>query len=169
MLNYDPLSNTEDFSCIAFVYGCMDETAINYNPLANTDNNSCIALVEGCMDPAAFNYSGLVNYSDSTSCLYSANCISGDGTPYWLNDPCYAWVVDIDSYCCDNEWDEVCQLTYDYCDGTYVGDIPARKAPVKKLLAITDILGRTSIAKENKLLLYIYSDGTVEKKIKHKY
>tara|TARA_R110002074_G_scaffold216269_1_gene386130 strand:- start:597 stop:833 length:237 start_codon:yes stop_codon:yes gene_type:complete len=78
-------------------------------------------------------------------------------------------VVDIDSYCCDNEWDEVCQLTYDYCDGTYIGDIPARKVPVKKLLAVTDILGRTSIPKENKLLLYIYSDGTVEKKIKHKY
>ena len=168
MLNYNPLANTEDFSCIAFAYGCMDETAINYDPTANTDNNSCIALVEGCMDPAAFNYSGLVNYSDSASCLYSANCISGDGMPYWLNDPCYAWVIEVDDYCCDNEWDEVCQLTYNYCDGSYIGNIPARKTSVKKLVAITDLLGRPSKEDNNKLLFYIYDDGTVEKKIKQK-
>ena len=168
MLNYDPLSNTEDFSCIAFAYGCMDETAINYDPTANTDNNSCIALVEGCMDPAAFNYSGLVNYSDSASCLYSANCISGDGTPYWLNDPCYAWVIDVDDYCCNNEWDEVCQLTYDYCSGSYIGNIPARKTSVKKLIKITDILGRPSKEIKNKLLFYIYDDGSVDKIIKQK-
>ena len=167
MLNYDPLSNTEDFSCIEFVYGCMDETAINYDPLANTENNSCIALVEGCMDPAAFNYSGLVNYSDSASCLYSANCISGDGIPYWLNDPCYAWVIDVDNYCCDTEWDEVCELTYDYCRDSYAGNMPTRKT-IKKLLAITDILGRPAKQKNNKLLLYIYEDGTVEKRIKQK-
>jgi len=165
MLNYSPLSNTEDFSCIEFLYGCMDETAINYNPLANTENNSCIALVEGCMDPAAFNYSGLVNYSDSTSCLYSAYCISGDGIPYWLNDPCYAWVIDVDDYCCENEWDEVCQLTYNYCDGTYTGNIPARKTTIKKLVAITDLLGRPTKDGNNKLLFYIYDDGTVKKKL----
>ena len=165
MLNYDPLSNTEDFSCIAFAYGCMDETAINYDPMANTDNNSCIALVEGCMDPAAFNYSGLVNYSDSASCLYSANCISGDGTPYWLNDPCYAWVISVDDYCCDNEWDAICQLTYDYCDGTYIGPLLSRAKEEKKLTSITDILGRPAKETKNKLLFYIYNDGSVEKKI----
>ena len=165
MLNYDPLSNTEDFNCIEFLYGCMDAGAINYNPLANTENNSCIALVEGCMDPAAFNYSGLVNYSDSTSCLYSANCISGDGVPYWLNDPCYAWVIEVDDYCCNNEWDEICQLTYNYCDGSYIGNIPARKTTIKKIVAITDLLGRPTKEDNNKLLFYIYDDGTVEKKL----
>tara|TARA_B110000211_G_scaffold222259_1_gene270763 strand:- start:606 stop:1040 length:435 start_codon:yes stop_codon:yes gene_type:complete len=142
----------------------MDETAINYDPLANTENNSCVALVEGCMDPAAFNYSGLVNYSDSASCLYSANCISGDGMPYWLNDPCYAWVIEVDDYCCDNEWDEVCQLTYNYCDGTYVGNIPARFSN-KKLISITDLLGRPSKYTRNVFLLYTYDDGSVEKRI----
>ena len=165
MLNYNPLANTENFSCIDFVYGCMDEAAINYDPLANTENNSCIALVEGCMDPAAFNYSELVNYSDSASCLYSANCISGDGTPYWLNDPCYAWVIDVDNYCCENEWDEICALTYDYCQGSYVGDMPSRKAVIKKLVAITDLLGRPAKEGNNKILFYIYNDGTVQKKI----
>ena len=119
------------------------------------------------MDPAAFNYSGLVNYSDSTSCLYSANCISGDGTPYWLNDPCYAWVIEVDEYCCNNEWDEVCQLTYNYCEGSYIGNIPARKTSIKKLVAITDLLGRKAKL-NNTILLYIYNDGTVEKIIKQK-
>ena len=32
----------------------------------------------------------------------------------------------MDNYCCENEWDEICQLTYDYCEGTWTGPIPAR-------------------------------------------
>ena len=35
----------------------------------------------------------------------------------------------------------------------------------RKLTKITDILGRESIKKENTFLLYIYDDGTIEKKI----
>ena len=164
MLNYDPLSNTEDFTCIEFIYGCMDEEALNYDSLANTENESCITIVEGCMDLNAYNYSDEANVSDS-NCLYDASCITGPGLPYWLNDPCYAWVISVDDYCCDNEWDEVCQLTYNYCDGTYIGDIPARKAATKKIVAITDLLGRPVKEGNNKLLFYIYDDGTVEKKI----
>ena len=122
MLNYDPLSNTEDFTCIEFLYGCMDEAALNYDSLANTENESCITIVEGCMDLNAYNYSVEANVSDN-NCLYDAACITGPGLPYWLNDPCYAWVISVDDYCCDNAWDAICQLTYDYCDGTYVGAI----------------------------------------------
>ena len=96
MLNYDPSANTEDFSCIAYIYGCMDSTALNYNPLANTDNGSCVEVVYGCMDQSAHNYDPLANLNDSLSCLYDANCITGAGNPYWLNDPCYAWVIEVD-------------------------------------------------------------------------
>jgi len=164
MLNYDPLSNTEDFSCIEFIYGCMEQTAFNYDSLANTENESCITIIEGCMDLNAYNYVSEANVSDG-NCLYNAGCITGPGLPYWLNDPCYAWVISVDDYCCGNEWDAVCQLTYNYCDGTYIGDIPARKATIKKLVAITDLLGRPTKEGNNKLLFYIYDDGTVEKKI----
>jgi len=164
MLNYDPSSNTEDFSCIEFAYGCMDSTALNYDSLANTENNSCVVIVTGCMDPNAYNYSSSANVN-SGDCNYDAECITGPGNPFWLNDPCYAWVISVDDYCCENEWDGVCQLTYDYCDGTYTGDIPARKATIKKLVAITDLLGRPAKEGKNKLLFYIYDDGTVEKKI----
>jgi len=165
MLNFNPLANTEDFSCFPYMYGCTDSTALNFNPAANTDNGSCVVIVEGCMDPSAYNYSGLVNYSDSSSCLYSANCISGPGLPYWLNDPCYAWVIEVDDYCCDNEWDDICQLTYNYCDGSYTGPLLSRTQEEKKLISITDVLGRPTKETNNKLLFYIYDDGSVEKKL----
>ena len=103
MLNYNPEANTEDFSCIPYIYGCTDNTALNYDPTANTDNGSCITVVEGCMDSDAWNYEPLANVDDSISCLYNAGCIGGPGNPYWLNDPCYAWVIEVDEYCCDNE------------------------------------------------------------------
>ena len=165
MLNYDPLSNTEDFTCIEFLYGCMDVTALNYDTIANTENESCITVVEGCMDLNAYNYLIEANVSDN-NCLYDASCITGPGLPYWLNDPCYAWVISVDDYCCDNEWDDVCQLTYNYCDGTYVGPLLNRVKEEKKLISITDVLGRPTKENENKLLFYIYDDGTVEKIIK---
>ena len=165
MLNYNPQANTEDFSCIAYVYGCTDSTAFNYNPEANTDNGSCLAVVEGCMDVSAYNYNVDANVSDSLSCLYAANCITGPGNPYWLNDPCYAWVLEVDEYCCENEWDTICQATYDYCDGTWSGPLLSRTQTEKKLVSITDLLGRPSKQNKNKLLFYIYSDGTVERKL----
>ena len=126
-LNYSPSANTEDFSCIAYVYGCMDSLALNYDSLANTDNGSCITIIMGCMDQAAYNYDGNANVNDSISCNYNAGCITGPGNPYWLNDPCYAWVIDVDNYCCENEWDEVCQSMYNYCDNTWTGPILTRE------------------------------------------
>ena len=165
MLNYNPEANTEDFSCIAYIYGCMDNTALNYDSLANTDNGSCIEVVMGCLDPEAYNYESTANVNDSLSCLYSANCITGAGIPYWLNDECYAWVVSVDDYCCENEWDTICQATYDYCDGTYSGPILTRVISDKKLLFVTDLLGRNVGIQKNIILLYTYSDGSVEKKI----
>ena len=164
-LNYNSLANTEDFSCISYMYGCTDSTAINFDSLANTDNGSCMDIIEGCMDPSAYNYSVLANSSDSASCLYSANCISGDGIPYWLNNPCYAWVISVDDYCCDNEWDNICQLTYDHCANDWNGPLLTRTESKRELLIITDLLGRPIKEIKNQLLFYIYNDGTVEKKI----
>ena len=165
MLNYNPSANTEDFSCIAYIYGCMDSTALNFDPLANTDNNSCVEVVMGCMDPNAYNYESIANVNDSISCLYDAGCFTGPGIPYWLNDPCYAWVISVDDYCCENEWDTICQATYDYCDGTWVGPLLTRVQTKKELIMITDLLGRPAKQNKNQLLFYLYNDGTVEKKL----
>jgi len=163
--NYEPSANTEDFSCISFVYGCMDSLALNFDPLANTDNGSCIDIVVGCMDAEAYNYEPTANIDDSLSCRYSAGCVTGDSIPYWLNDPCYAWVIDIDEYCCENEWDTVCQATYNYCEGTWTGPLPTRLQAEKKLVAVTDLLGRETKIIKNKLLLFIYSDGSIIKQL----
>ena len=162
MFNYDILANTENFSCIPYIYGCTDSTAINFDSLANTDNGSCVAVVEGCMDQDAYNYNDLANIPNNSTCLYDAECITGPGNPYWLNDPCYAWVIDVDEYCCENEWDNTCQLTYNYCEGTWVGPIPKR---ISNLVAVTDLLGRPAKITKNKLLIFIYDDGTIEKKL----
>jgi len=165
MLNYNSQANTEDFSCIAYIYGCTDSSSLNYNSNANTDNGSCITVVEGCMDQVAYNYDFTANVDDSTSCLYSADCITGPGSPYWLNDPCYAWVIDVDEYCCENEWDTICQATYNYCEGTWTGPLPKRFD--KELIMITDILGRPAkIISEmgGQILFFIYNNGSVEKK-----
>ena len=165
MLNYNPQANTEDFSCISYIYGCTDSTALNYDSTANTDNGSCVAMVEGCMDQTAWNYNIMANVNDSLICLYDAGCITGPGIPYWLNDPCYAWVIEVDEYCCDVEWDNICQLTYNYCEGTWTGPIQERVIAKKKLLIITDLLGRPIKETTNQLLFYIYDDGSVEKKL----
>lgn len=165
MLNYSAVANTEDFTCIPFVYGCMDSTALNYDSLANTDNESCITIVEGCMDQSAYNYDLLANVHDSVNCLYDAGCVSGAGNPYWLNDLCYAWVLEVDDYCCENTWDTICQSTYNYCDGSWSGPLLSRMQTTKELIMITDLLGRPTKKTNNKLLLYIYSDGIVERKL----
>ena len=165
MLNYDPQANTEDFSCIAYMYGCTDSSAINFDSTANTDNGSCIPVIEGCMDVNAYNYNIDANTNDSLACLYAANCVTGPGIPYWLNDLCYAWVLEVDDYCCENEWDTICQATYDYCDGTWSGPLLTRTQAKKKLVAVTDLLGRPTKINNNKLLLFIYSDGSVTKQL----
>jgi len=154
--NYDITANTDDGSCIPYIYGCMDILSFNYNPLANTDNGSCIAIILGCMDTtalnydilanteyvpsncilpisgctdvAAYNYDPIANTSDSTACLYDAGCYGGPGMPYWLNDGCFAWVIDVDDYCCTTDWDASCQSMYDYCQQgwpTAIQDISA--------------------------------------------
>ena len=134
MLNYNPSANTEDFSCIPYIYGCMDSTALNFDPLANTDNGSCVVIVEGCMDQSAYNYDVLANVNDSISCLYAAPCATGPGNPYWLNDPCYAWVISVDDYCCENEWDTICQLTYNHCEDGWTGELPTSRILEDKII-----------------------------------
>jgi hypothetical protein len=73
-------------------------------------------------------------------------------------------VLEVDDYCCENEWDTICQATYDYCDGTWSGPLLTRQAE-KKLVSVTDLLGRPTGIIKNKLLLFIYNDGSVTKKI----
>ena len=93
------------------------------------------------MDPLAYNYNELAN-EPADNCLYDAGCIGGPGEPYWLNDLCYAWVIEADPYCCSEEWDNTCQATYNYCDATGVQailsgeDLVVYPNPVSSILNI---------------------------------
>jgi hypothetical protein len=118
MFNFNPDANTDNGSCIPFYYGCMDSTALNYDDDANTDNGSCIYAIYGCNDPTAINYDPLVNTPDS-SCEYSAGCAVGD--IYTLPNDCFAWVIDVDEYCCDVAWDSGCVSLYEYCQDGWSG------------------------------------------------
>ena len=118
MFNFNPDANTDNGNCIPFYYGCMDSTALNYDDDANTDNGSCIYPIYGCNDPTAINYDPDVNVPDST-CEYSAGCAIGD--IYTLPNPCFAWVIDVDEYCCDVAWDPNCVSLYEYCQDGWSG------------------------------------------------
>mgnify|MGYP003640334587 CR=1 FL=1 len=186
MLNYSPVSNSEDFSCIPYIYGCTDAIALNYDSAANTNNGSCIEIIEGCMDQLAYNYNFNANVSDSVSCLFAASCSTGPGNPYWLNDECYAWVISIDDYCCENTWDEVCQSTYNYCTNSWTGPVLSRrlndnliiypnptkhKININKIVDVNvyNILGDMIISKQNINVLDVVklTPGTYHLQIKY--
>jgi len=118
--NYDPTANTDDGSCVEVINGCIDSTAINYNIIANTDNGSCIYPLPGCTDPSALNYNAEANVPDS-SCYYSAGC--NVGNIYTLPNECFSWVIQVDPFCCDDEWDDACVDLYDYCQEGWTGPV----------------------------------------------
>jgi hypothetical protein len=118
--NYCDTCNTDNGSCIEVINGCTDSTALNYYALANTDNGSCIYPVYGCNDPSAINYDPFVNVPDS-SCEYSAGCVVGD--VYTLPNACFEWVIQIDPYCCDDNWDNTCYELYNYCEEGWTGPV----------------------------------------------
>ncbi len=118
--NYDADANTDNGSCIEIINGCIDSTAINYNIIANTDNGSCIYPLPGCTDPTALNYNAEANVPDS-SCYYSAGCNVGD--IYTLPNECFSWVIEVDPYCCDNNWDNACDDLYVYCEEGWSGPV----------------------------------------------
>ena len=118
MYNYNPEANTSNGSCIEFYYGCTDSLALNYDDNANTDNGSCVYPLYGCTNPTAINYNIDANMSDS-SCYYSAGCAVGD--IYYIPNECFSWVIEVDPFCCDNEWDNTCQELYTYCLDGWTG------------------------------------------------
>ena len=122
----------DDGSCdVLAVFGCTDPEALNYNEEANVDNESCVPVIVGCTDINAFNYDEEANTPDNASCLYDAGCIGEPGDPYWANDECYMWVIDVDPYCCESEWDDTCVSLYNYCEEGTATYIPYFESEVK--------------------------------------
>ena len=70
-------------SCIAFVYGCTDATALNYYAGANADDGSCV-YVAGCTDATACNYDPLADFDDG-SCEWTSCAGCANAAPTGLN------------------------------------------------------------------------------------
>ena len=90
MFNYDSSANTDDGSCIPFIFGCMDPEGCNYDLTANMEDASCTyaetyydcdgnCLVDtdgdgtcdelevfGCDDSTAFNYDSSATENDGS-------------------------------------------------------------------------------------------------------
>ncbi len=130
----------DDGSCQTLVaFGCINELACNFDPDANLDNEGCLYAdigydcegnclddldldgicdeneILGCTNQNAWNYDPEAT-DDNEECLYDAGCVGEPGNPYWLNDGCYAWVIDVSQSCCNSEWIDGCQELYNYCD-----------------------------------------------------
>jgi len=90
-LNFNPLSNVDDGSCIPIIYGCMDSLAINYDALSTVDDGSCIMPLAGCTDSIALNFNplatvdnGLCYYCHINYSLYSNNPSSPSNCDGWI-------------------------------------------------------------------------------------
>jgi hypothetical protein len=146
----------DDGSCeVLAVFGCTDPEALNYNEEANVDNESCVPVIVGCTDINAFNYDEEANTPDNESCLYDAECVGEPGDPYWANDECYMWVIDVDPYCCESEWDDTCVNLYSYCEEGTATYIPYFGSEVK---VFPNPVARTlSVRSSNPVTIEVYN------------
>ena len=133
-----------------------------FNQNNSNANNLGDCDYSGCTNASACNYDAIHNVEDG-SCTYAASGYDCDGV--CLDDEDGDGVCDEVDNCPDvynpNQEDFNADGVGDACDGIGLDE----DAIQRKLIKVVDVLGR-EIDKENKdaLLLYIYDDGSVEKK-----
>ena len=135
----------------------------NINTQHYFSNNCPPLIVSGCTDTLACNYFSLATIADGT-CGYNSSSydtLSVSGSIFW-NGITLAVSGDY-SHTITNSvgCDSIVNLNLTVTNTTGVLDITNKRTLVK----ITDILGQKTPYRKNIPLLYIYDDGTVEKKI----
>ena len=118
----------------------------------------------GCMDTSACNFDSTVNYQDS-SCLYatfSYDTIVASGSYLWNGNTLTSSgdysILLANAVGCDS----TAYLNLTISNSTSIPEIPTSPKIVVK---IVDVLGRQTKAVKNKLLFYIYNDGSIEKRV----
>ena len=120
------------------ILGCTDPLACNYDPIANTNDGSC-------------NYN-----SESYDTLVSNVSISWNGLILTTSGD-YS-VTLYNSVGCDS----IVNLNFTFDPASAIN---YNNTNQRTLIRITDILGRETNGTRNEFLLYIFDDGTVEKRI----
>ena len=139
LLLLDECGNCDEDPSNDCILGCTDETACNYDDTATDDDGSCTYLDGIC--ESCENGEIIDNDLDDDSI-----CDDIDNCPDVYNPN----QEDFDS---DNVGDD--------CDGIGLNEEETKKTLIK----IVDVLGRNiSLEKKNSLLLFIFDDGSVEKK-----
>ena len=85
-------------------------------------------------------------------------------------------MISVDDYCCDNEWDTICQLTYNHCSEGWTGYLPlSRKTENEIIIYPNPTNGLIYINKSVNIKIYnmvgnlIISDNFVSKVDLSKY
>jgi hypothetical protein len=156
--------------------------ACNIACIAVTPSWDCIAG-QGCIDPgtglgAFSNYllcdSACTMVNPSWDCIAGQGCIdpgNGQGAFNSLvacNSVCAttpSWDCDGMGTCSDPGTGAGMYASQASCDNACIVNGVEEQTTNKKLLKITDLLGRETKGFKNELLFYIYDDGTVEKRI----
>ena len=185
---YDCLDNCINDSdgdeiCDEFeIEGCDDDTACNYNPsLTDINNNLCdyISCADDCGVPFGDNSSctgctimGFCNYcpdctiNDFDACIPFLDICSEESACNYSVVEDYYEFTNYDENCvfyCE-DCCEYPPLGLD-CEGNDVDVLIDEWSNNKKIIKIVDILGREiNIESKDILLLYIYEDGSIEKK-----
>ena len=120
------------------ILGCNDPFACNYDPIANTNDGSC-------------NYN-----SASYDTLVSSISISWNGLNL-LSSGDYSYPLVNSSGC-----DSIANINFTII---ITGTLNLSTNQPKYLIKTTDVIGRKSKETKNQTLFYIYSDGSVKKKI----
>ena len=170
--NISDLTGIEEFTSLIYLY-CYD------NQLTSLDVSNCSALTYlYCNDNQLIyldvsNCSNLILLDCSNNDLVCLNVKNGNNTNFtqffYANNNSNLTCIEVDDVnFSTNNWTNIDSQTSFSSDcgnsGCSLNINDLNKAP-KKLIQIVDLLGRETPFKPNTPLLYIYNDGTVERKM----
>lgn len=111
----DPEGKHKKWGYILWDLDATFDYYINYSGVPNTDPDAVPCDLEDIADYMDEFFDNDGEPQDPADC----NTIANGSSPYPATDTIYSWVISVDEYCCDTDWDNICQDQYDnYLDGT---------------------------------------------------